>query len=158
MFQAERMEQQPEVGAAVAQVIASITMYARGITLPFTIVVDDPSGNSFVENPSAPSTDPQLVQTHYTRSPKQDLMIGLQPSQHAAEAEGGLDDTNAAHRALPGESYTGIDAMLAKFGAEETTEVEVGEKPVKSGWVSDATKAQLALEEQQIEVSGSVVV
>lgn len=28
--------------------------------LPFTMVVDDPSGNSFVENPSAPNKDPAL--------------------------------------------------------------------------------------------------
>lgn len=28
---------------------------------PFTMVVDDPSGNSFVENPSAPNRDPALA-------------------------------------------------------------------------------------------------
>ena len=28
---------------------------------PFTMVVDDPSGNSFVENPSAPNRDPALT-------------------------------------------------------------------------------------------------
>jgi len=34
--------------------------------LPFTMVVDDPSGNSFVENPSAPNRDPALTVRYET--------------------------------------------------------------------------------------------
>lgn len=42
--------------------IAKLTTMCAGFDsdFPFTMVVDDPSGNSFVENPSAPNKDPAL--------------------------------------------------------------------------------------------------
>ena len=53
--------------------------------------------------------------------------------------------------------------MLAKFGAEDTVEIGEGanagadgageEAPVRSGWVSDETRAQLAMEEQNISTN-----
>ena len=64
---------------------------------PFTIVVDDPSGNSFVENPSAPNADQGAVVTHYERTPTEDMSIGLQPSAQAV-ADGTIDDANPAHK------------------------------------------------------------
>lgn len=45
--------------------------------VPFKIILDDPSGNSNVENPLAPKTDPQLSVRYYDRSDEQDKMIGL---------------------------------------------------------------------------------
>ncbi|XP_037008767.1 zinc finger protein ZPR1 isoform X2 [Artibeus jamaicensis] len=45
---------------------------------PFTLIIDDPSGNSFVENPHAPQKDDALVITHYNRTPQQEEMLGLQ--------------------------------------------------------------------------------
>lgn len=41
-------------------------------------ILDDPSGNSFVENPHAPQRDEALVVTHYRRSPQQSAMLGLE--------------------------------------------------------------------------------
>ncbi|NXO72338.1 ZPR1 protein, partial [Phainopepla nitens] len=45
---------------------------------PVLQVLDDPSGNSFVENPRAPQRDEALVVTHYRRSPEQCALLGLQ--------------------------------------------------------------------------------
>ena len=52
----------PQVGAKVAEVITKLTLMSAGVDgeFPFTMVVDDPSGNSFVENPSAPNKDTAL--------------------------------------------------------------------------------------------------
>lgn len=52
-----------QVGAQIAQVIARLALMSAGVDseFPFTMVVDDPSGNSFVENPSAPNRDPALT-------------------------------------------------------------------------------------------------
>uniref|UniRef100_A0A8C6RFP1 Zinc finger protein ZPR1 n=1 Tax=Nannospalax galili TaxID=1026970 RepID=A0A8C6RFP1_NANGA len=44
----------------------------------FTLIIDDPSGNSFVENPHAPQKDDALVITHYNRTLQQAEMLGLQ--------------------------------------------------------------------------------
>lgn len=40
-------------------------------------VVNDPTGNSFVENPHAPHKDDQLLTVHYARSHQQDIDIGI---------------------------------------------------------------------------------
>ncbi|KAL7536326.1 hypothetical protein ACHAXR_007077 [Thalassiosira sp. AJA248-18] len=46
---------------------------------PFTIIIDDPAGNSFIENPQAPNPDPNLTHDKYNRTPTQDISLGLQP-------------------------------------------------------------------------------
>ncbi|XP_049634128.1 zinc finger protein ZPR1 [Suncus etruscus] len=55
----------------------------KQVNSSFTLVIDDPSGNSFVENPHAPQKDAALVITHYNRTLQQEEMLGLQ-----AEAAG----------------------------------------------------------------------
>ena len=64
---------------------------------PFDIVLDDPAGNSFIENPHAPEKDPDLTYEKYYRKPKQDMALGLQPSQEAVK-DGTIDDNNPAHK------------------------------------------------------------
>jgi len=44
---------------------------------PYTVILDDPAGNSNIENYHAPSDDPQLKITHYTRTKEQNLALGL---------------------------------------------------------------------------------
>jgi zinc finger protein len=46
----------------------------------FTIIVDDPSGNSFVENPNAPRKDEQITILHYKRTKEQAEALGFQVS------------------------------------------------------------------------------
>ncbi|XP_028303478.1 zinc finger protein ZPR1 [Gouania willdenowi] len=43
----------------------------------FTLVIEDPSGNSFVENPVAPQKDEALTVTRFKRSPQQDVQLGI---------------------------------------------------------------------------------
>jgi len=64
---------------------------------PFDIILDDPAGNSFIENPLAPAMDPNLTSTKYFRTANQDMGLGLQPSEQAREA-GTIDDANPAHK------------------------------------------------------------
>lgn len=44
---------------------------------PFTLVLDDPAGNSFIENPQAPKEDPQMKTIFYKRTPQQNQALGL---------------------------------------------------------------------------------
>ncbi|NWW88863.1 ZPR1 protein, partial [Rhynochetos jubatus] len=53
---------------------------------PFTFIIDDPSGNSFVENPRAPQKDDALVVTRYRRTPQQAAMLGLESDEKPADA------------------------------------------------------------------------
>lgn len=54
---------------------------------PFTLIIDDPSGNSFVENPHAPQKDNALVIAHYERTPQQAEMLGLHAEAPEEKAE-----------------------------------------------------------------------
>jgi len=53
----------------------------------FTVVIDDPSGNSFVENPLAPAADSATKITHYQRSKKQDHDLCLYTNEELLDAE-----------------------------------------------------------------------
>ena len=64
---------------------------------PLLIMLDDPAGNSFIENPNAPKPDANIKSTKYFRTPRQDMALGLQPSMEAVTA-GTIDDSNPAHK------------------------------------------------------------
>ena len=53
----------------------------------FTLVLDDPSGNSYIESPgdTHDSRDPLLQLEHYERTPEQAAGIGLLPPEPAGE-------------------------------------------------------------------------
>ena len=75
--------------------ISQLTKCSSG-EIKFTFVLNDSSGNSFIENPDAPKADPLMTITYYTRDPEQDAQLGIQPaSDEAAEEEedkGALSD------------------------------------------------------------------
>lgn len=43
----------------------------------FTLVIDDCSGNSFIENPHAPKNDPNMKIQWYKRTPAQTSQLGF---------------------------------------------------------------------------------
>ncbi|XP_067326949.1 zinc finger protein ZPR1 isoform X1 [Anolis sagrei] len=60
----------------------------KEVESPFTFILDDPSGNSFVENPRAPLRDEALVVTRYWRTAQQAAMLGLkaeEPQENSTE-------------------------------------------------------------------------
>ena len=55
----------------------------------FTLVLDDPSGNSYIETPAeSHEKDPLLRLEHYDRTPEQAEGIGLLPPVPAGELSG----------------------------------------------------------------------
>lgn len=53
----------------------------------FTLVIEDPSGNSFVENPVAPQRDEALAVTRFKRTVQQDIQLGLRADDDLDEEE-----------------------------------------------------------------------
>ncbi|KAF5282600.1 hypothetical protein FQA39_LY05007 [Lamprigera yunnana] len=49
----------------------------KEVETPFTIVLEDISGNSFIENPNAPSKDESCTVSHFVRTKEQDEEIGI---------------------------------------------------------------------------------
>ena len=55
--------------------------------LPFHFEIDDPSGNSFVENPYAPNTDPYTKITYYIRTQQHLHDMGIYSEQEGQDAQ-----------------------------------------------------------------------
>ncbi|PIA14174.1 zf-ZPR1-domain-containing protein [Coemansia reversa NRRL 1564] len=92
--QEQRKEETPEVFQAIESILGKLR---NSLTLPeedgaetsphaFTLVVDDPTGNSYVENLCAPNPDPKLTVRHYRRTRDQMIEMGyLNPDADDAQ-------------------------------------------------------------------------
>ena len=67
----------PEQAEKVDQFLNKLKAYRNGES-PFTFVVDDISGNSFVENPYAPNNDESMTITKYDRTKEQTQELGFE--------------------------------------------------------------------------------
>ncbi|XP_075046518.1 zinc finger protein ZPR1 [Mixophyes fleayi] len=72
-----RRAEDAQLAEKIDDFIAKLQRMKAGET-PFTFVLDDPSGNSFVENPFAPQKDEALTVAHYRRSKEQDSLLGIE--------------------------------------------------------------------------------
>ncbi|KAJ3413750.1 hypothetical protein HDV05_007653 [Chytridiales sp. JEL 0842] len=85
----------------IESVIAQLEAYTNDpASNPFTIILDDPAGNSYIENLCAPSKDPQMTIHYYKRTPEMNEAIGL-PADEVVQTE---------------------DAPMEKGGAQEQLE------------------------------------
>lgn len=74
-LQDERKKVAPETAEAIDQFLVKLRSYAAG-DASFTFILDDPAGNSYIENPSAPSSDPLLSVRFYERTQQQQIELG----------------------------------------------------------------------------------
>ncbi|KAL2912308.1 nucleolar zinc-finger protein [Polyrhizophydium stewartii] len=79
-------EAQPEVYAKIQEIIGELQVYVDG-TRPFTMVLDDPAGNSYIENPRAPLDDPKVRRTTYKRTAEQMIAMGFTPEDEEPAEE-----------------------------------------------------------------------
>lgn len=110
-------EVQPEVAAQIEAFIERVRALQAGAT-PFSIVITDLSGNSFVDNPLAPAADPDITVETFYRTREQSEAIGLQhleqqaadgsavPGRHAGEGAEGAE--GAAVDGASGEPLEGV--------------------------------------------------
>ncbi|XP_012689367.1 zinc finger protein ZPR1-like [Clupea harengus] len=88
--QAARRVTDQDVAAKIDEFIAKLKKL-KDVESEFTLVIDDPSGNSFVENPCAPQKDPDLTVTHYKRTEQQNAVLGIQESDTLEQEKPGND-------------------------------------------------------------------
>ncbi|RVW62256.1 Zinc finger protein ZPR1 [Vitis vinifera] len=74
-LQEERKKVDSQTAEAIDQFLLKLKPCATGDS-SFTFNLDDPAGNSFIENPFAPSPDPSLTIKFYKRSPEQQASLG----------------------------------------------------------------------------------
>ncbi|NXA04846.1 ZPR1 protein, partial [Sapayoa aenigma] len=80
-----------EVARKIDEFISKLRQL-KEVNSSFTFIIDDPSGNSFVENPHAPQRDDALVVTHYRRTPQQAALLGLEVDSKPPDAAEDLRD------------------------------------------------------------------
>lgn len=86
-----RRIQQPEVAQKIDDFLQKLRAL-KAMSKPFKLVIEDPSGNSFLENPFAPSKDPELIVHHYPRTKAQDEALGIFEQEGSADSTVGQDD------------------------------------------------------------------
>nr|XP_029117735.1 zinc finger protein zpr1 isoform X2 [Elaeis guineensis] len=83
-LQEERKKLDPATAEAIDQFLIKLKSLASG-NAAFTFILDDPAGNSFIENPYAPSSDPLLSTRFYERTCEQQAALGFLAEPSAAE-------------------------------------------------------------------------
>lgn len=66
-----------ETKAKVTQMLETMERYTKGFDMPFTIVIDDPTSNSYIQNYYAPDPDPEMKVEQYERTKEQNDELGL---------------------------------------------------------------------------------
>ncbi|XP_045791093.1 zinc finger protein ZPR1-like [Trifolium pratense] len=123
-LQEERKKVAPETAEAIDQFLVKLRACAAGES-SFTFILDDPAGNSFIENPFAPSSDPSLTINFYDRTPEKQALLGYQ----AREEPHGSVGATAGHRAIAQSNSAEIAEALFRYTAPE----EVYAFPVTCG-------------------------
>ncbi|XP_017548177.2 zinc finger protein ZPR1 [Pygocentrus nattereri] len=80
----------PDVADKIDQFIQRLKKL-KDVEEEFTLIIDDPSGNSFVENPFAPQKDQSLSVTPYKRTKEQNAALGIQESEPEPDEKPGSD-------------------------------------------------------------------
>lgn len=108
----------PETAQKIDEIIARLEELRSGAS-PFTLILDDPSGNSFIENPSAPAADTQLSAVHYHRTAEHNEWLGIE--EEVARCDAALESRGADTLERKADYFTPIDVL--------DTETEVMEIP-----------------------------
>ncbi|VDL59234.1 unnamed protein product [Hymenolepis diminuta] len=87
MLQPERRSADPKQAEAIDAFIKKLRDLLT-LKTPFTLEMDDPSGNGFIENLHAPLEDPQVTCITYKRTLEQNKLLGFQDD----DATTALDD------------------------------------------------------------------
>ncbi|KAJ4821463.1 Zinc finger protein ZPR1 [Rhynchospora pubera] len=130
-LQDERKKIDPEKAAAIDQFLDKLRSLLTGDST-FTFELDDPAGNSFIENPYAPSPDPLLSIRFYERTPEQAAALGFLAEPTAAgepapEENNLMSDTMphgsvgavAGRRAIAQGNPDEVAAALCRYSAPE---------------------------------------
>ena len=76
------------------ETIQKLTDTLNGDKFPFELILDDPSGNSFIENPYAPQTDPSIKVSYFDRTKEMIEQMGFSVENQKQEMQSGENTDN----------------------------------------------------------------
>ncbi|KAL2634270.1 hypothetical protein R1flu_005749 [Riccia fluitans] len=138
-LQEERRRVDPKMAEALDAFLVKLKECAAA-ERNYTFIIDDPAGNSFIENPNAPAKDPLLSAHHYERTPEQQGQLGFvsegtaeQPSTTQSEntIASGTDNRNEQSRmrytpaGTTREPHGSVGAIAAHKAIAEGSSAEV---------------------------------
>jgi zinc finger protein len=82
--QEKRRLEHPDVAAQIDAFVGKLEDLKK-VEKPFTIKIDDISGDAHIENPHAPQTDPKVTVTYYTRNNEQNHALGMYTQEELKE-------------------------------------------------------------------------
>ncbi|XP_043978562.1 zinc finger protein ZPR1 [Gambusia affinis] len=88
--QPARRAAEPQMAEKIDEFIQKLKKL-KDVEHEFTLVIEDTSGNSFVENPLAPQKDEALTVTRFKRTAQQDEQLGIRPDDDQVEEHSGND-------------------------------------------------------------------
>ncbi|XP_051542257.1 zinc finger protein ZPR1-like isoform X2 [Myxocyprinus asiaticus] len=89
--QPTRKATDPAVAEKIEEFIQRLKKLKDDFQEEFTLIIDDPSGNSFIENPFAPQKDKSLSVTHYKRTPQHNAALGIEVEEEQDDEKPGND-------------------------------------------------------------------
>ena len=98
--------------------IMKLSKCISGEDLPFTFVLDDPAGNSHIENPTAPAADPNLKTVHYVRTHAQNVGLALAHPEDDPALKKAADEEKAAAEMTPEEAAAAKEKAWIKDGLD----------------------------------------
>ncbi|KAG0566349.1 hypothetical protein KC19_7G057100 [Ceratodon purpureus] len=119
-LQEERRKVDVQTAEAIDVFLTKLNACAKG-EQAFTFVIDDPSGNSYIENPYAPSSDPLLSTMFYDRTQEQQEALGFL-TQSTSSAE----DNDGNSMAAPESTAVPSDHKRVKYAPAGTTKLPHG--------------------------------
>ncbi|KAL8861710.1 MAG: hypothetical protein Q9178_001911 [Gyalolechia marmorata] len=84
--QRQRKKDDPDLWQKIDDLVQPLLKMALNQNFPFTITLDDPSGNSWIE-PSSKDKDAKYQRSEYPRTPEQNAALGLGEAPSSAEGD-----------------------------------------------------------------------
>ncbi|XP_018320212.1 zinc finger protein ZPR1 [Agrilus planipennis] len=97
-----RRVQHPEVASQIDEVILKLE-HLKELEKPFTLIIEDISGNSFIQNPNVPHPDLQCTTTYFKRNKEQDHELGIFTNDEIEDGAKQQEEPNLLHPITEGE-------------------------------------------------------
>ncbi|KAL3693883.1 hypothetical protein R1sor_007534 [Riccia sorocarpa] len=94
-LQDERRKVDPKMAEALDAFLVKLKECAAA-ERSYTFIIDDPAGNSFIENPNAPAKDSLLSAHYYDRTPEQQAQLGFLSEANAEQPSTAQTDSTVA--------------------------------------------------------------